>query len=180
MKKDIFKPAAVLFLVTLVAAAIIGGTYAVTEEPIRTQRAHAELAAIMALLPAAYEIEYIDIDAPGSSLTRLASAFDQNDNLLGYVFSALPAGYSGRIHMLVALNPQGVVQGVRILNHTETPGLGANVTQDWFLGAFAGRTSVVQIGDLPVIASSTVSINAVLRGVNDAIAYFSEGVLPHE
>lgn len=52
-----------------------------------------------------------------------------------------PDGYSGQIHMLVALTPQGVVKGVRVLQHRETPGLGDKIEVErhpWIL-SFDGQ-----------------------------------------
>lgn len=52
-----------------------------------------------------------------------------------------PDGYSGQIHMLVALSPQGVVKGVRVLQHRETPGLGDKIEVErhpWIL-SFDGQ-----------------------------------------
>lgn len=51
-------------------------------------------------------------------------------------------GYSGRIEMLVAIDNQGVVQGVRTLTHKETPGLGDKIElakSDWILD-FNGKS----------------------------------------
>jgi len=170
------KPALVLTLMTLFSAAIIGFTHMVTSEPIRIQRENAEMEAILALLPDMKTMEYAELEEADSSLTRLTTAFGRDGEILGYVFSAMPAGYSGRINMMVAFDPAGVIQGVRIINHSETPGLGANITQDWFLTAFSGKVGVVVSADVPVIASSTISVNAVLRGVNDAARYFEENL----
>jgi len=173
----------VLLLVTILAATIIGVTFTVTEEPIAQQRANAEIAAIIALLPTTYETEYFYINEGDSSLTGLTISLDRNNEVIGYVFSASPAGYSGRINMMVAIDTQGVIQGVQIIRHTETPGLGANITQEWFTGAFSGRSgrlvsahNPTGADEIPIIASATVSVNAVLRGVNDAVAYFERGM----
>ena len=183
MLKDFIKPTVVLLLVTLFAAAIIGVTFTVTEEPIMQQRANAEIAAIIALLPTTYETEYLYIDEADSTLTRLTVSLDNNGEVIGYVFSASPSGYSGRINMMVAIDTHGVIKGVKIIRHTETPGLGANITQEWFTGEFAGRTGRLVSAhhptgsdEIPIIASATVSVNAVLRGVNDAVAFFERGV----
>ena len=175
MEKDLIKPAAVLFLVTLIAAAVIGITYAVTQEPIQNQHNNTEMAAILTLLPATHTIERHSINEADSSLTRLTIGYDRNGEIIGYVFSALPAGYNGRINMMTALNLQGEILGIRIINHTETPGLGANITRDWFLGAFEGQAGIITNADVPIIASSTISVNAVLRGVNDAMDYIKSG-----
>lgn len=50
-------------------------------------------------------------------------------------------GYNGKITMMVALDQSGTVQGVRTLEHQETPGLGDKIElskSDWIL-AFAGK-----------------------------------------
>jgi electron transport complex protein RnfG len=178
MKNNFIKPVAVLLLVTIFAAAIIGFTYVVTEEPIATQRANAEMYAILALFPDTYRSEYQPIDEAGLSLTRLTVCYDRDNEIIGYVFSASSTGYSGRIYMMVALDRNAVVQGIRIINHTETPGLGSNITQDWFINAFPGQTGLVTVSDVPIIASATISVNAVLRGVNEAILYMKGGYRP--
>lgn len=52
-----------------------------------------------------------------------------------------PDGYSGQIHLLVAVSPVGTVKGVRVLQHRETPGLGDKIDltrDDWIL-SFNGQ-----------------------------------------
>jgi electron transport complex protein RnfG len=178
MKTDIIKPTAVLLLVTLFAAAIIGITYVVTEEPITTQRRNAEMDAVLALFPATHRTEHFPINEAELSLTGYTLCYDRAGEVIGYVFSASPPGYNGRIHMMAALDYRAVVQGIRIISHTETPGLGSNIKQDWFIDVFPGQTEVVTSDDVPVVAGATVSVNAVLRGVNDAIFYMKGGFRP--
>jgi electron transport complex protein RnfG len=51
-------------------------------------------------------------------------------------------GYSGDIELIVGVNADGSVAGVRVLNHRETPGLGDKVDlkkSDWILD-FDGRS----------------------------------------
>lgn len=40
-----------------------------------------------------------------------------------------PDGYSGNIHLLVAINTDNSISGVRTLNHKETPGLGDKIEE---------------------------------------------------
>lgn len=50
-------------------------------------------------------------------------------------------GYNGKIVMMAAIDQEGIVQGVRTLEHQETPGLGDKIElakSDWVL-SFAGR-----------------------------------------
>ena len=53
-----------------------------------------------------------------------------------------PDGYSGDIELIVGVNREGSIAGVRALSHRETPGLGDKVDinkSDWVLG-FDGRS----------------------------------------
>ena len=183
MNKSILRPALALFLFTVVSAVIVGVGYAVTVEPIAAQRARIEAEAITALIPESYRTEPHPINLPDSTLTRHTLSFDQDGNFLGHVFSASSPGYSGAINMMVALDDEGTILGVRVISHTETPGLGSNIAQAWFKDQFVGLTGpVVSVrspsgpNEIDVITGSTISVNAVLRGVNDAVEYF--GNLP--
>jgi len=48
-----------------------------------------------------------------------------------------PDGYSGDIHLLIGINTDSSIAGVRVLSHKETPGLGDKIDlnkSDWILG----------------------------------------------
>jgi electron transport complex protein RnfG len=54
----------------------------------------------------------------------------------------VPDGYSGPIKLLVAVNYDGTLGGVRVISHKETPGLGDKIEEsrsDWVLG-FNGKS----------------------------------------
>ena len=173
------KQAAVFVIFTLIAAGIMGFVYTITEEPINNERIRSQAAAIVALLPMAYTniYEYIEDD---STLTRFARSYDMHDELIGYVFSASPRGYAGSIDLMVAIDTTGVIKGIKIIRHQETPGLGSNITQEWFTNQFIDRAGVLRgvriLTTRPdailFIASATISVNAVLQGVNDALSFF--------
>ena len=53
------------------------------------------------------------------------------------IFEVSESGYSGEIRSILAIDPNGILLGVRILSHTETPGLGDKIEvekDDWVLG----------------------------------------------
>lgn len=53
-----------------------------------------------------------------------------------------PNGYSGTINMVVGLNKQQVITGLRVISHKETPGLGDRIEiekDDWVL-SFDGKS----------------------------------------
>jgi len=93
----------------------------------------------------------------------------------GKAVSVSPRGYSGPINMMVGVDRSGTVIGIKILNQTETPGLGANVVKTKFLNQFIGKTAKDQIEpkkDIDAITGATISSRAVCKGVKDALEKF--------
>ena len=95
-----------------------------------------------------------------------------------------PDGYSGTIRLLVGIDPEGTLMGVRVLSHRETPGLGDAIEaerSDWIL-AFDGR----RLGDPPAdqwrvrrdggvfdqFTGATVTPRAVVNAVRKSLIYF--------
>ena len=57
---------------------------------------------------------------------------DMNGNLLGTaVESTDKNGFGGDLKVMVGFNPEGVILGYTVLDHSETPGLGAQA-DEWF------------------------------------------------
>ncbi|MDO7897167.1 RnfABCDGE type electron transport complex subunit G [Pseudomonas citrulli] len=96
------------------------------------------------------------------------------------------AGYEGSIELLIAIDVQGRLLGVKTLHQSETPGLGAAIA-GWpnaWLQTFTGQ-SRQQTGDsawalkkdggaFDQLAGATVTSRAVLEAVHDALRYFDE------
>ncbi len=95
-----------------------------------------------------------------------------------------PDGYNAPIRLLVGLSPDGVVSGVRVLSHRETPGLGDAIElrkSRWILQFDAKR-----LGDPPAelwavtkedgafdgLTGATVTSRSVIRAVRNALVYF--------
>ena len=103
------------------------------------------------------------------------------------IFAAVaPRGYNGPIDLLVGMDAAGVVQGVRVTAHRETPGLGDQIeisVSDW-ITAFDGTSlsdpplsqwAVVSDGGrFDTFTGATVTPRAVVQAVRDALAYFDE------
>jgi Na+-transporting NADH:ubiquinone oxidoreductase subunit C len=59
--------------------------------------------------------------------------------IAGYAFPVIGPGFWGPIFGMVAVNPSGTeILGVAFYRHSETPGLGARITEDWFTKQFRG------------------------------------------
>ena len=59
----------------------------------------------------------------------------------GFVVEGSARGYKNRIRFFVALDSAFQVAGVRVLEHEEDPGLGAEIATPWFEGQYIGRSA---------------------------------------
>ncbi len=93
-------------------------------------------------------------------------------------------GYSGEIRMLVGVNIDGSIAGVRIVSHKETPGLGDAIEierSDWVLG-FDGKSlqqpdekdwKVKRDGGVfDQFTGATITPRAVVQAVHLCLVYF--------
>lgn len=96
-----------------------------------------------------------------------------------------PDGYSGSIKLLVAIAEDGVIAGVRVISHRETPGLGDYIEverSNWILG-FDGRSlsnpplrswRVKKDGGVfDQVTGATITARAVVKAVNKCLQYFN-------
>jgi len=94
-----------------------------------------------------------------------------------------PDGYSGSIRLLVAVNLDGTLAGVRVVQHRETPGLGDAIEadrSDWILG-FSGRSLSDPVperwkvkrdgGEFDQFTGATITPRAVGKAVKEALLY---------
>jgi electron transport complex protein RnfG len=97
-----------------------------------------------------------------------------------------PDGYSGRIKLLVGINYDGSLAGVRIFSHHETPGLGDAIEEersDWIYG-FNGKS----LGDpatdrwyvkkdggyFDQLTGATITPRAIVKAVRKSLLYYRE------
>lgn len=66
--------------------------------------------------------------------------------LAGFVVEGESRGYKNRIRFFVALDSAMTLRGVRVLEHEEDPGLGAEIATPWFQAQYAGRTADQAVG----------------------------------
>ena len=93
-----------------------------------------------------------------------------------------PKGFGGALTVMVGLAPDGKILGYKVLESSETPGLGAKA-QDWFqkgqkgdiIGKQAGKLTVSKDGgEVDAITASTITSRAFLRCINAAYETLSK------
>ena len=169
----------VLYLgfITLVSGILLNTIHQYTQPRIMQRKEQEQNAALMKVLPQASKFVGMDKDLPDSKQS-VFKAF-KGRKIVGYVFKSSPKGYGGNIDMLVGIS-NGLISGVVILSHTETPGLGALATDVnnmkghdcSFLGQFVKKAISDQFiakQDVIAITGATITSAAIANGIKEAI-----------
>jgi len=186
-----------LVLVGLIAAAaavLVAGSYELSHERIAANEREALLRSLYSVLDpdlrdrglAPTQITATDPELLGSE--RPVDVFivmTENGRPEAAIFVPIaPDGYNAPIRLLVGISPEGVLTGVRVLDHRETPGLGDAIElrkSDWIL-QFDGK----RLGDPPEplwavdkdggafdsLTGATVTPRAIVRAVRNTLLYF--------
>ena len=112
----------------------------------------------------------IDADKNDPSNTGVFAA-RQNGALVGLAVRTSRGGFGGPVKLLVGVGTDGKIMGVKILEHSETPGLGANLSKPIFINQFAGKPandSFTVKQDVDAITASTITSRAVSDSVKAA------------
>ncbi|MDF2892449.1 MAG: electron transport complex, RnfABCDGE type, subunit [Clostridia bacterium] len=185
--RDYIRLSGVLFIVCAIAAVLLGFTNEVTFEKIAAQIEKANNEARQIVLPASDEFTKLDetklaeIKAnPDYSIVRDVYEAKTGGSLTGYTVMVAPKGYGGAIEMIVGIDANGTVQGIKIGTNNETPGLGKNAEKPAFSDQYKNKTwdsqiSVIKSGtpkenEISAIAGSTITSKGVTEGVNKAMA----------
>jgi electron transport complex protein RnfG len=150
--QSITRNSVLLALFALGTTALIASTYLLTKDNIALQMRQAEEKALLQLVPRSrHDNEMLDDTiAVGPQDAGLGLREEkhiyvarQGGTVVAVIIPVVaPDGYTGDIDLIVGVNRDGTIAGVRALNHRETPGLGDKVDlkkSDWVLD-FNGRS----------------------------------------
>jgi len=103
---------------------------------------------------------------------QLFIGLDADDRIVGYAATGQAPGYGGPIEILVGVDRQGQILGVKIISQRESPGFFRLVENDDLMGQYSGLavTAPLQLGhDLDAVTGATVSAEGVVNAVNVAV-----------
>lgn len=125
--KGIIRAALILTVLTISAAALLIWTAQLSQE--RRTHAHNDyrLKVIAEAFPAGFDNDPVKESTQHVGGDTIYPLY-RNDNLTGYAIETVATdGYSGDIHLLIALDKNHTIISVRALSHRETPGLGDRI-----------------------------------------------------
>lgn len=182
------KHALVLGGFSLVATLLLALAYGLTKEPIE-QSALADLRqSLEQVIPAGIHDNNPAVDSVQLKLDGLSLRVYQArkaGHVTGVAFETSRKGYSGDIRLLLGIDENGKLLGVRVLSHTETPGLGDKIEvarTDWitrFTGLSLGNPADEKWavkkdgGPFDQFAGATITPRAVVNGIRDGLRLFA-------
>lgn len=158
----------VLTVISLLSAAALGFTYTKTKPVLEELQKQKQIEAVAQVISGfdnvPTEEAYTLDDYPGLELYPAAAG---GVSVGTAVRSFSSEGYGGTVQIMIGFDADGVIQGATVLSHTETPGLGAKMTEAAFLDQFTGfdpgtssLTVVKDGGDVDAITAATISSRA--------------------
>ena len=178
---DIIKPAAVLLIICVVAAGLLGYVNQITAAPIAAQQELAKQESMTAVLPDAGSFgEEQEINE--GNITTITPALDSEGNETGYAVAITTKGFSAGLQLMFGIDTEGVITGLSVVDcSNETPGLGANAANEDFYGQFTGKSGEVAVtkdgGDIEALTGATITSRAVANAATEAINYVTENYL---
>ncbi len=193
-KRHILIASVLLALYAVAGAGLVAFTYEQTAERIAANEREALLASLGALVPTEridndMLADIIEVSAPellGSTTTTVYRGRKQGQPVAVVLTPMAPDGYSGPIKLLVAIGYDGVLNGVRVVSHKETPGLGDRIEEeksDWvygFEGKSLGNPELIQWkvrrdgGIFDQFTGATITPRVIVRTVKNTLLYFQQ------
>jgi electron transport complex protein RnfG len=191
------RTAVVLLLFVVVFTAVLAGAYQWTRPSILASAAEEKMKLIGEILPGdRYDNQLLDdtLTLPPtpelglSEPTTVYRARKAGQPVAMVIEAVAPDGYSGKIRLVLAINADGSVSGVRVVAHKETPGLGDYIepkkdrkrARPW-ITQFEGRSLANPAergwkvkkdgGEFDANAGATVTPRAIIKAVKGALAY---------
>lgn len=191
---SIIRSGLTLTVIAAICTALVALTYSATRERIdANERAWLEQSLTPALsglffdsavtespitIPAPHEL-------PGSQDAVIYRVYSASEPVAALFVVSARDGYSGAIRLLVGVDVNGVVTGVHVLAHRETPGLGDQIERtksDWLdgfdgksLGAPAAQGWKISRdgGEFDQLTGASVTSRAVVKAVRQTLEYFA-------
>ena len=172
--KEIIRIGLILFAITAIAALLLAFANKITAPVIEINNQKNTEAAMQLLMPDAADFEKSEYVSDRVTETYVAK--DNTGAVVGVCVVSFEYGYGGAVKVMTGIDVEGKITGIDVLEHSETPGLGAKSDNDEFKTQFAGHTSGITVtkktpadNQISAISGATITSGAVTSAVNYAL-----------
>lgn len=174
--QDILKPVTVLLTICIIISLALSLTNRITEAKIAELEKQTQEETMSLLVDADEFDEQILGDSEEKFEYYVASKAKET---VAYIFITSAKGYGGEVSVMTAVNTDGTVKEVAILDvSNETPGLGQNAKNESFFSQFKDKNSDVILvkngadsknNEINAVTGATITSKAVTSAVNEAL-----------
>ncbi|ADK85113.1 electron transport complex, RnfABCDGE type, G subunit [Desulfarculus baarsii DSM 2075] len=183
--RDIIKMAVVLTVICALSGLTLALVHDVTKEPIEyAMLKNVKEPAVMAVISGFDNDPIKDLvkipigkDKKGKDAFLMVFPAKKGGKTFAMAFETAAKGYHGDIGVMVGVDAEkNEVTGVSIVSHSETPGLGARITETDFTESFQGKSLENELtkDDINALSGATLSTNGVVAAVNNARTLFEQ------
>lgn len=178
-----FNPKSLKWIISLVVMIVLsaGVIFATISADNLANKKYREIYDLSYTVASSESVALVSASATEYGVTAVEKQLDANGNTIGFLVSGTTVGYNAEvpIEMTATITADGqYVVGVDILKQEETEYLGVRIQGDDFKNQFKGRLLPVvsSVGNdkgsnIDVLAKSTISSEAVIDGVSNAVEY---------
>ena len=88
-------------------------------------------------------------------------------------------GFGGAVTVMIGMDANGAITGVKVTEHAETPGLGTKAADPGYLEQYKGVTEapaghIRDDANIDAVSGATITSNAVYNSVREALAQYQE------
>lgn len=177
MKSSLKNMVLVLFTITLLSSAAVGGVYMLTKEPIAQAKMAAVNNALKQVLPEYESTTSQTIEV--AELPIVTHTATVADKAVGYAVESISKnGFGGAVRLMVGFDAEGKILNINVLEQKETPGLGTKMADEGNVlllslkdknAAEVNMTVKKDGGDIDALTAATISSRAYAEAV--AVAY---------
>jgi len=161
--KEMLRYGFILAIICTVASGLLATVNSLTQSRILAQEQAEEEASLKEVI---FGAEHFEAVKSGEEILYF-KALDKEARLVGVAFKVSGKGYSSNIQTMVGMAPDGTLTAIKILEQSETPGLGAQVTLDSFTRQFRNRKN---LNEIQAVTGATISSRAVIDSVKKRAA----------
>lgn len=178
-----FNPKSLKWIISLVVMIVLsaGVIFATISADNLANKKYREIYDLSYNVASSESVALVSASAGEYGITAVEKQLDASGNVIGFLVSGTTVGYNAEvpIEMTTTITADGqYVVGVDILKQEETEYLGVRIQGDDFKNQFKGRLLPVvsSVGNdkgsnIDVLAKSTISSEAVINGVSNAVEY---------
>ena len=195
MIKQMITASLLLTLYSIIGTGLVAYTNAATKDQITGNEKGVLVGSIGEVLPAdSYDNDITNDKITLTDPTKLGTpnpvtiyrARKGDTPVAAVITTEAPEGYSGAIKLLISINADSTLAGVRVISHAETPGLGDKVEtskSNWIL-EFTGKSlndpkpdkwGVKKDGGVfDQFSGATITPRAIVKSIKTTLLYFQD------